>query len=607
MLPKDEEGLWAECVAAEIERDRHMAKVPSMVRKGHGPAYSNEGSNERELTLENHFHEYCSLMAPRLVMDNPRVRVTSRDWSAMQAGEDGMSEADSLSHCLNRWIRDERLDETLVGYANDGFYCHGVAYVTQEELGGWQPDGMREGLEDGEEPMKPSVFTIEPDRVFWDAVATDLREIRFIGHTYVRDKEDLLKEAEENPDKGWIESAINQAEPSHLADDKSEGRHVGINRGELRIREIWVPEHNDYRPEGEDGRGFHGTLYTIAEGKSASGESVSSQGFFIREPQPYYGHPQGPYVVWGAYPVMGDTYPLSPLMAVEPQISRLNDLSLAYSNAARKAKSGLAAHKVNEDAMAQWQKFQDQGVFLVDGDPNTPVKQMVDTIEVGGPHERLFEFITVERDRLERVSGLSDAQRGNVTGQGTATEVAIADSASSVRVDYIKKRFTAAVQQILERAAWYFMEDERSRYVLSPEVAALYGMDPSQPVFYRPPDDDTPFAAYEFEIEAYSMERVSEGMHQKKIIDFMTLFAQVAPLAAQLPGVAPWNDLMKKVAEAMNIPDVGSLIDEEKAAQVGAEMQAMGQDQQAGSPGAGGSLPMMPGQAMGAGLNGGLI
>jgi hypothetical protein len=454
--------------------------------------------------------------------------------------------------------------------------------------------------------MKPKVFTLEPERVFWDSVASDFREIRFIGHTYVRDKEDLLKEAQEGGEEdGWIIDAIKASAESARADvgsSKRERREV--NRKELRIREVWIPEHNDLRPEGDEGRGFHGTLYTMVE----SGEGDGGSGVFIREPQPFYGPESGPYVMWGVYPVMGETFPLSPLMVVEPQVSRLNDLSLAYSNAARKAKKGFAVPAYMEDAAEQFKNFHDQSVFLAEIPPEVDIRSVVSEIELGGPAEKLLEYMQVERERLERTSGLSDAQRGSVTGQGTATEVAIADSASSVRVDFVKKRFTAAVQQIFEKVAWYFMEDDRSRYVLSPSIAEKYGMDPNEPLFYRPPEDDIPFDAYEFEIEPYSMERVSEGMHQKRIMDFLGIYTQLVPLAAQFPGAAPWNELAKKLAEAANIPDVGTMIDEAQAAQVGAEMQAMGANPQAGPQGApGGSLPMMPGPAMGGGMNGGLI
>ncbi|NBT52060.1 MAG: hypothetical protein EBT12_11010 [Marivivens sp.] len=83
MLKDDEKSLYGEIKAAEEERDQHLRHFKKMVQRSHGKAYKAPGSLSHGSTLENHYHEYVSLMLPRLVLNNPKVRVTSRDDSAM--------------------------------------------------------------------------------------------------------------------------------------------------------------------------------------------------------------------------------------------------------------------------------------------------------------------------------------------------------------------------------------------------------------------------------------------------------------------------------------------------------------------------------------------
>ena len=553
MLKDDEKSLYGEIKAAEAERDQHLRHFKKMVQRSHGKAYKAPGSLSHGSTLENHYHEYVSLMLPRLVLNNPKVRVTSRDDSAMASmGE--IPDTEALSHAMNRWVKDCSFDRLMTDYATDGFFAHGVAYVYQEPYPGYVPESAREGLAEEEDVMRPRVMILDPTTVFWDPLATRRDAIRYYGHCYTRDREDLLEEARKDPDLGWRPEAIEAASAASYDD----GHLEYVDRDELRIYEIWIPEQvaDDDVSERE---GFNGTLYTLG---AQSHKDGTTDGIFLRDPQPWFGPREGPYVIWGVYPVPNDTYWLSPLAAVEDQIQSLNDFTNAFIEGARKAKKGVAVNAAEPEVADSIKNFEDQGVFMLQTG-NLSMREAVVPFEVGGPHSELMLYMQAERARLERVSGITDVHRGNVSGAGTATEISIADSASNIRTEFVRRQFYRGVTDILARVAWYMREDQRSRYPVTEEVARMLGQ-PAGSVWYMPPADDVPFEAYEFEIEAFSMERANEGLYQRRVMEFMQMYVQLAGVGLQAPTLAPVIDkMLRKAANALNIDDMGVMITEQ--------------------------------------------
>lgn len=563
MLKDDERSLYEEIKAAEEDRDEHLRHFRKMVQRSHGKAFKKPGSLTHGVTLENHYHEYVSLMLPRLVLENPKVRVTSRDEAAMASmGE--IPDTEALAHAMNRWVKDTQFDRLLTDYATDGFFAWGVAYVSQEKYPGTIPATAREGLAEDEEVMRPRVMTLDPTTVFWDPLANRRDAIRYYGHCYTRDREDLLEEARRNPDLGWRPDAIESATEATYDEDHLEY----VNRDELRIYEVWIPEQRADDEVGEQ-EGFNGTLYTLGAQADKDG---TSDGIFLRDPQPWFGPKEGPYVIWGVYPVPNNTHWLSPLAAVEDQVSSLNDFTNAFIEGARKAKKGVAINAAEPEVADQIKNFEDQGVFLLQTG-NLSMREAVVPFEVGGPHSELMLYINNERARLERVSGITDVQRGSVSGAGTATEVSIADSASNIRTEFVRKQFYRGVHEILRRVAWYMREDQRSRYPVTADVARSLGMQPGM-VWYRPPEDETPFDAYEFEIEAHSMQRANEGLYQRRVMEFMQMYVQMAGVGLQVPTLAPVIDkMLRKAAGALNLDDMGVMITEQ--ALVAAQQRAM--------------------------------
>jgi hypothetical protein len=567
MLKDDPKSLHLEVRAAESRRDEALKDFDERLGKYTGPWYKgSDGDGTAKFDPENYAYEYMSYIVPRLVFDNPRVRVKTR-----RVGTQG-SAAEAIQHGLNRWVRDENLNETLIAPAQDFLWNFGIMAVSREEGDAEIPKEVREHIKtgrlktrakptDGVElgmvpvaratPSWPTVKRIPQKRYIEDYLASDRSEIRFQGHKWIRDKEDLLDEAAEFPDRGWntdvIESmATNNARES----ERNEGANEDAQREEVVGYDIWIPERNK-----EDGDGYHGRIYTLAVSVGEQGE-VSSD--FIREDRPFYGPRSGPYVFFGAYDVPDETYSLGPLTATYGQALDLNRHALSLTESAGHYKRGIIVDASKPRLVDAIKNAEHDTVIPIEGFN----KDDVMPIEIGGPPQDIATYIQIARDRLDRNLGMSDAQRGNVSGQGTATENQIANESATIRVQFLKRRFEDAVTRLLRKVAWYMYHDDEVVFPLGEEAAQGEGNEPWFVGGNFDPESGATFDDLELEIEAYSMERTTEGLLQKRTMEMVGFIGQVAPLMPQTPFIN-WAQIFDKLGDSLNMPDLGEMVNTE--------------------------------------------
>ena len=315
MMKFDLASLVREIESAESFRDTHLVEWKSLIERFHGPSYRE--SREQMDDPENFILEYIALLLPRIVHDNPTVRVKSaRPVSQSEA-------AGVLQVGINRWCKMVGIRNTLERIATDMLLAYGVALTVNEPRKGYVTSLT-------EDPYLPRVYRISPDRFFIDPAATHLDEARYMGHCWITDRDDLLASAES--DKTWdidvIERVAANTGVSDVRDDTDIDRNIP-DRKELVVYEVWVPELHDEAAElidaVTDRAMFNGTIYTVVKGQAESGKKANMG--MARAPRPYYGPRTGPYTVFGAYTVPDDPYPLSPIMALMPQSSLLRRLS----------------------------------------------------------------------------------------------------------------------------------------------------------------------------------------------------------------------------------------------------------------------------------------
>jgi hypothetical protein len=346
------------------------------------------------------------------------------------------------------------------------------------------------------------------------------------------------------------------------------------DRKELVVYEVFVPEVPDDVAETIDEvtgmRMFNGMIYTLVKGQSAQAKKANEG--FARKPRPYYGPRTGPYTVFGVYTVPDDPYPLSPIAALVPQMDDVNHhlRSMRYSASAYKRL--VAVDSRNAKLAQDIRDRDDLYVVLADGiDPTQVVP-----IEIGGITPQQVQYASMAQDRLDRVSGIHDAMRGNVTGQPTATEISVAEAASGMRMAHLKRQFQECVNECMRNVAWFLFHDRKVVFPLGDEGVAVMGE--PEPLF-SPMAMVGVFDDLDIDIEAMSMERVSDMVLQKRALEMLQIVGQLAQSVIAAPHVK-WKDVMSVVGDAMNIPNLGDLIDLSKVMQMqqGASQAPQGGD-----------------------------
>lgn len=520
-------------IDAGFTNQKSAREIRSTILKSYqGQAFSADGTR----SPENRAHEFVSIMTGKLVSNDPRANVTHG------GGYEQRKAAAVHTAGLNEWIvktKHARFLQRMCPYFLTGW---GISLTTLEHV---------MGVTDTEDQVTiPNGIILDPEDVTWDPYASSWETKRWCSHKYARDKDEMIQRAKDHPEEGWDLAAIESCTADAGRDELSREKNVIgdiPNRGELVCYDVWCL--------GVEGKSH---LYTM-------GLRADGTGAFLREVRDYYGPQSGPYTLWGVYSVPGKSLPLSPLMAVWGQIEELNRNAVAVSIAAKRGKS-IAISGLSEDYTKRINDARDGDAIHV------PAFKPEDF----AVHE--FGFVTKERiellgllsERTDRILGMDDTARGNVTGAGTATEVALANNSSTARVDYIAQRFQECDEAFLMTVLWYMHHEDTVAFDLKLSDDDREAMGVDRMTYQGGPDEKghlDPFDGFSLEIERYSMQRTNEQLQRARGNDIVNLLTTLAPLVPQL---APFTDIKQaidRVGDYWNIPELGEIFSADKAAE----------------------------------------
>lgn len=540
-------GTTAEKIGLEIEagvreRDKKLAVFRSQLRRYVSPFYESDmGDSDEDFDPENHIYETLSFTVPQLAFSNPRVSLKSRVFGADQ-------DISTMRYLLNAWVQDSGYGEKLVGPAYDLQFNFCAGITTREDHPYLQ-------LEDGS-PAKTCVFKRLSQRHYVrDPGALTKEEARWEAHEWHMDKEDLIALAEEDPEGGWDLEVIKSL-PEHDDADLDQKHNAKVpDRKQVRCYDFWVKDAITDDPALTRKAGFHGVIFTLAAYKDDGASKMD----FIREPRAFYGPPEGPYSFQWVHYVPDDAYGLSNLVAIEGQVRDLNLHARTMSRRAANRKRPLIVDEMEVDGVAQ--KLQDAIDDEVVGIPGFDNSKIANP-EIGGLTDQDIAYTELARKRLERVSGLSEQQRGIAGEADSATEAAIAKEGGDIRLEWTKLQFQRFARDPLRKVAWYFHHDEEMRHALPPEAAEELGamLLPGQYLIVAGGNPTIPFDQLGIEIEPLSMERTTTASNQRRATELFGLVTQIAQMVPTMPWVK-WGDLLDQLGDAYNVPRMGELID----------------------------------------------
>lgn len=605
--------LLQEIRAAESIRDAHTTLVRQMLRKLTGSYNRSRVDEIEEHQSENAFFEVLSVVLPRLIHDNPRVRVTTR------RGGPAARVAKAMHIALNRWSVDVRLERILERVVTDMLFGWGIIKIGQAENANLR--GVR--IPDWQAiPHYPHPERISPFDFFCDHGAKDRDQCRFMGHPIVEQYDELLARARlHKEDQGWNVEAVEALAPRSNFQEGRFGPGGELPyRKEVRYYEVYIPggdlseddaafweEPEDFIPEDD---GFHGIIRTVAvegdlrEGTDSEtprqdnriqfdpmedsggtdGEPVARE---LRRARRFYGPRTGPYVTFGVYEVPDEVYPLAPMQALQSIIEEMDAVERAVSRQIASYKRFVAADSEIGDRL---QSAKNDHVVNIPGFDASKAQQY----EVGGPSEAMIASRAYLRDVFERMAGIADVGLGQSQANRTATADSLADTASQVRFSLLQKSAVRGVTDLFWAAGWYVFYDDRVILPLGPEAAGLLELElgENEEAWYvggHSKEAGYTYDDLEARLQPYTMERVDQATLARTLMQGATLVLDVAPMVPQMPWVQ-WKTWLERVGDALNMPDLSELLNVDVA------MQFAGQGPQAGGPVA---QPRMAGNAGG--------
>lgn len=551
LLPRD---IMAEVLADTHARDERLRGAEDLLKKYPGAWWDGPPGASQQFDPENAGFEYLSYAMSQLVWANPRWRVTTRRPRAQQMV------AEAMDFGMNRWTVDTDFKTVLEDLAVDYTFSWAVAHTS--------PQPRPEHYE-AEDPMLwPQVSRLSPWDFGFDHRSKTWRQARMLWHRYKLDREDLLRRAKVDRKRpldkreGWDYAAIDGLSYSRGASWDSTSRtwfgkgvhDEGPDRHEIELLEVFLPTTKlPGTPGPEDG--FNGTLLTL--GVTPNG----SDAVHLKPPRPFFGPRWGPYTVFGSYIVPDCPFPLSLLMASAGHIEQSSRLAMAVDNQVASYKR-LMLIAAGQPQIAQTIKDgKNDAVYSL---PSVArLDEFVKSYEVGGtvPGNVAAEQRSI--NKRNRIMGMDEVQRGNVTGEGTATEVQLAVEAAMGRQGYIKSRFQDGVKRVGKTVAWYCYNMDEIIFSLGPDATEQLGMSEDDEAWFMGGSNDegsgTTFDDLGLEIEPFSMDRQTDASQRQRgdlieqVVQLAPLFAQVGQIGGDVKG------LLDAYGEARGMPNLSRL------------------------------------------------
>ena len=531
MLNTEPKHLWEEIQSAVKYRDKRLAARETLIAQYHGGAWL---GNLESTGTENHPYEFLTAMVPRMVHNPPTVKVHSNRNTPVHR-----MTAEAIDLGLKRWVEDSSITANLRYMAVDMCMSWGYLMITMED----RPEMTAPEDMDVQEVGWPVVRRLSPDDVFFDPAAKTQEEVRFTGHRYQVDLEDIIADAEANEDGTWNLEEAKKLQPASGVGGQGSRRETDTpDRSQVWIYEVWLSEDEAEKQDGE----HNGRIHTIALGQEEAGSNGTNP-VTIRAPRDYYGPETGPYKIFGAHYVPDHPAPLAPLVATHAQSMDVAEVGSAITTSIKAQKRFILTRgsKIS-DAVQKTPHGHIYNIGVEMDDKN--VRQL----EIGGTTPGQVGGEQILRDRLARVSGLSDSLTGSAGGE-TATAEQIAFQAANTRVDDLRKSFESCAGHVLRHVAWYMYHDDTVVFPLM-----LDGAEGTEDELWfqggTPVEVDMSFADLELKIEPYSMERTNDPVRQQRLLQPTMMALQMGQAMLQLPHLN-WKELARDVGVAYNQSD----------------------------------------------------
>lgn len=460
---QDRIRYWAD------DSKKRFGQYAERVKRVAGPAHKASSGWEQD-TFDPINHSFVGMRTwtGQFAYGLPRATVGSSREKARATAEQG-------SAVLNRLIQQSNLRETNELLVADLYLDFCVTRSDSEPA---------PGFSDWEDPFYwPTDTRIAPWDFLYDQQAYESKAWRYQGDRGTRDLEDVIAEAEEDPESGWNLSLLREihgrivehpapvkdAELTPMEEDRKQFRYWRIycpevTADDLREMGVDVPERDANGRQFNRKGGYNGAEFTVLDPEEGRGNVAE----FPRKPRMWWGPREGPYTFLSAYLLSNDALGLSPDTASKGQQVVANEVARACLAAIERQKTiGLVGSSAA--AVGQAAKNAVDGDLIVVPDATEDMNKRVATLTLGGLTQELLTANAWSFDLLQKASGMGPSQYGEVNNE-TATSNALAAQATSLILGAVDVKFREFQAKRLKKWLWWVLKNERFVLVMEDEV-----------------------------------------------------------------------------------------------------------------------------------------
>jgi len=533
----DAEAMMIRIRRDETWRDKGLTHFDEAVQRYFGPAYEPGTVTDGRHDPYNAAFGLISNTLPSLAFARPRVHVKSG-----RRGPYGFV-AKAEHHFINRWIVDTKFHKHLEAVGTDYLFNWSMTGVMMEPRPGF--------LMHGNPVWWPQLFRIPQRQCGFDHTATSWETKRHSWHMTIEEMEvmrDMAKADAELPPadrEGWDLDAIEHlaiGEGVNKARPELEGDADGDVAEPISYYTFWDPS-GKIDEENTEEKGYFGTLTTVAW--NTEGDAV-----FLKPEVDYFGPRRGPHNLYGTYTVPNRPWPLSALVATWDQQRELNDIANANNASARKYKRLALAD--DPDLVRLIKSGQHDYAFYHEGLDKDRVMELT----IGGLDRQMQEQEFRLSNVLDENLGITDTQRGQLSGDATATEAAIASASAGTRQGYTQKKFIDGMVEDLMGILHFGLKDDRIYAMLGGEAAQDLGM--QNPV-YRGGGNE-PLEDFELTVDVKSLAYNSPEQDKQEAFEEIEYVARLSEMAYAYPHLI-MPELIELTSERAGFPDVARVFD----------------------------------------------
>jgi hypothetical protein len=293
--------------------------------------------------------------------------------------------------------------------------------------------------------------------------------------------------------------------------------------------------------------------------ESLADEESHNEAFVkVQWPVPFWLDGEWPFTPLAFHEIPNSVWPMSHIRPALPELKFLNwGMSFLAEKVRQTARTIFATKKSLDDETKN---------KLINGAPTTVVEVSEDNgkiqdifqkLNMDGNHKDMWEMIQATNMNCDKRTGLSETMYASPGGMRSATEAQVKQQAANVRPDDMANKVEDFMSRVARKealAAMWLLEEEDIVPVLGPGAAQVWmeliaGADP-QVLAYE----------YDYRVEAGSAKKPNKDTEIFQMTQMMQTAAPVLmPLVnAGVPG--PWNALMSRWCESIDIEDYNEFL-----------------------------------------------